>query len=131
MLRRAHEENVQRGPTSSVLNVSRSRSERAAAKVPISRGSLGSGSCDSSFGFGSRGSDIPATISRPGARRKRGAPWRSRMIALDHHPRMSAILALLTLGACAPRPDADTAGQASSETRLAVDVPYSTTTPRS
>ncbi|MBZ5710703.1 hypothetical protein [Nannocystis pusilla] len=35
MLMRAHEEKDQRGPTSSVLNVSRSLAERAAAKVPM------------------------------------------------------------------------------------------------
>lgn len=73
MLTRGHEEKDQRGPTSSVLNVSRSLAERAAAKVPMSRGSSGSGGFESSLGSGSRGSGgrITANISGFHERRKR------------------------------------------------------------
>ena len=74
MLTPGHEENDQRGPTSSVLNVSRSLAERAAAKVPMSLGS--SGSFESSLDSGSccSGGRIAANIHCPGHRRKRPIP---------------------------------------------------------
>lgn len=73
MLMRGHEEKDQRGPTSSVLNVSRSLAERAAAKVPMSLGSSGSEAFGSSMGSGSCGSGgrITANISGFHDRRKR------------------------------------------------------------
>lgn len=73
MLTPAQDENVQRGPTSSVLNVSRSRADLAAAKVPISLGSSGSGSTASSFARGSCGSGIlmPPNVHPPRSRCKR------------------------------------------------------------
>ncbi len=49
MLTRAQEEKDQRGPTSRVLNVSRSLAERAAANVPMSTGGSGVGSASASF----------------------------------------------------------------------------------
>ncbi len=56
MLTGDQDENDQRGPTSSVLNVSRSLGERAAAKVPMSLGCSGAGATASAFDAGSCGS---------------------------------------------------------------------------
>ena len=73
MLTRDQDENDQRGPTSSVLNVSRSLAERAAAKVPMSRGSSGSGATASAFDARSCGSGklMPTSVPPLRSRCKR------------------------------------------------------------